>query len=72
MKKKETRLAKPSRSRRRSDGSHIAETALSPDVVPPPAPERRPLQRYEDWVPCSNVFVTFGQLKPSKAGTKTI
>jgi uncharacterized protein YjbJ (UPF0337 family) len=43
------RLAKPSRSRRRSDGSHVIETALIPDVVPPAAPERRPRQRYEDW-----------------------
>ena len=30
-----TRLAKPSRSRRSSDGSHVTETALIPDVVPP-------------------------------------
>src|SRR6202048_2759923 len=45
----QTRLAKPSRSRRRSDGSHVTETALIPDVVPPAAPERRPRQRYEDW-----------------------
>jgi uncharacterized protein YjbJ (UPF0337 family) len=43
----QTRLAKPSRSRRRSGGSHVTETALVPDVVPPAAPERRP--RYEDW-----------------------
>jgi uncharacterized protein YjbJ (UPF0337 family) len=45
----QTRLAKPSRSRRRSDGSHVTETALIPDVVPPAAPQRRPRQRYEDW-----------------------
>jgi uncharacterized protein YjbJ (UPF0337 family) len=45
----QTRLAKPSRSRGRSDGSHATETALIPDVVPPAAPERRPRQRYEDW-----------------------
>src|SRR6202040_2009281 len=45
----QTRLAKPSRSRRRSDGSHVTETALIPDVVPPAALERRPRQRYEDW-----------------------
>ena len=45
----QTRLAKPSRSRRRSDGSHVTETALIPDVVPPAAPERRPRQRYEEW-----------------------
>ena len=45
----QTRLAKPSRSRRRSDGSHVTETALIPDVVPPAVPERRPRQRYEDW-----------------------
>src|SRR3984893_16187448 len=45
----QTRLAKPSRSRRRSDGSHVTETALIPDVVPPAAPEHRPRQRYQDW-----------------------
>src|SRR5580704_18900258 len=45
----QTRLAKPSRSRRRSDGSYVSETALIPDVVPPAAPERLPRQRYEDW-----------------------
>jgi hypothetical protein len=37
-------LAKPSRSRRRSDGSHVTETALIPDVVLP-----GPRQCYEDW-----------------------
>jgi hypothetical protein len=63
------RLAKPSRSRRRSDGSHVTETALIPDVVLPAASQRRPRQRYEDWGR-SNVSVTFGQLKPSKAGQK--
>ena len=41
----QTRLAKPSRSRGRSDGSHATETALIPDVVPPATPERRPQQR---------------------------
>src|SRR3984893_16122644 len=45
----QTRLAKPSRSRRRSDGSHVTETALIPHVVPPAAPVRRPRPRYEDW-----------------------
>jgi hypothetical protein len=45
----QTRLAKPSRSRRPSDGSHVTETALIPDVVPHAALERRPRQRYEDW-----------------------
>jgi uncharacterized protein YjbJ (UPF0337 family) len=40
----QTRLAKPSRSRRRR-----AETALISDVVPPAAPERRPRERYDDW-----------------------
>ena len=45
----QTRLAKPSRSRRRSDGSHVTETALIPDVVLPAASKRRPRQRYEDW-----------------------
>ena len=45
----QTRLAKPSRSRRRSDGSHVTETALISDVVPPAAPERRPREHYDDW-----------------------
>ena len=44
-----TRLAKPSRSRRRSDGSHVTETDLISDVLPPAAAERRPRQRYGDW-----------------------
>jgi uncharacterized protein YjbJ (UPF0337 family) len=45
----QTRLAKPSHSRRRSDGGHVTETALIPDVVPSAAPQRRPRQRYGDW-----------------------
>lgn len=43
------RLAKPSRSRRRSDGSHVTETALISGVMPSAAPQRRPRQRYGDW-----------------------
>ncbi len=39
-----TRLAKPSRSRRSSDG--ITETDLISDILPPAAAERRPRQRY--------------------------
>ena len=42
-----TRLAKPSRSRRSSDG--ITETDLISDILPPAAAERRPRQRYGDW-----------------------
>jgi hypothetical protein len=45
----QTKLAKPSRSRRCSDGRHVTETALIPEVVPPAASQRRPRQRYEDW-----------------------
>ena len=44
-----TRLAKPSRSRRSSDGSHVTETDLISDILPPAAAERRPRQRYGDW-----------------------
>ena len=36
-----TRLAKPSRSRRSSDGSHVTETDLISDILPPAAAERR-------------------------------
>jgi uncharacterized protein YjbJ (UPF0337 family) len=36
----QTRLATPSRSHRRSDGSHVTETALIPDVVPHPSAGR--------------------------------
>ncbi len=65
----QTRLAKPSRSRKRS----VTETALIPDVVPPAAPERRPRQRYEDWGDHVPMFLLHSvTLKPSKAGTKTI
>jgi hypothetical protein len=45
----QTRLVKPSRSRSRSDGRNVTETALIPEVVPPAASQRRPRQRYEDW-----------------------
>jgi hypothetical protein len=45
-------VAKPSRSRRRSYGNRVTETALISDVVPPAAPERRPRQRYGDWGFC--------------------
>jgi uncharacterized protein YjbJ (UPF0337 family) len=45
----QTRLAKPSRSRRRRDDSHVTETDLISDVLPPAAAERRPRQRYGDW-----------------------
>jgi hypothetical protein len=38
-----------SQTRRRSDGSHVTETALIPEVVPPAASQRRPRHRYEDW-----------------------
>ena len=44
-----TRLAKPSRSRRSGDGSHVTETDLISDILPPAAAERRPRQRYGDW-----------------------
>jgi uncharacterized protein YjbJ (UPF0337 family) len=44
----QTRPAKPSRSRRCSDGSHVTETALISDVVPSAAPQRRTRQRYGD------------------------
>jgi uncharacterized protein YjbJ (UPF0337 family) len=68
----QTRLAKPSRSRRRSDGSHVTETALIPDVVPPAAPERRPRQRYEDWGDHVPMFLLHS-VSPShpKPGLKT-
>jgi hypothetical protein len=67
------RDAKPSRSRRRSDGSHVTETALIPDVVPPAAPQRRPRQRYENWGDHVPMFLLHSvTLKPSKTGTKTI
>jgi uncharacterized protein YjbJ (UPF0337 family) len=69
----QTRLAKPSPSRRRSDGRHVTETALIPDVVPPAAPERRPRQRYEDWGDHVPMFLLHSvTLKASKAETKTI
>jgi uncharacterized protein YjbJ (UPF0337 family) len=68
----QTRLAKPSRSRRRSDGSHVTETALIPDVVPPAAPERRPRQHYEDWGDHVPMFLLHS-VSPShpKPGLKT-
>ena len=69
----QTRLAKTSRSRRRSDGSHVTETALIPDVVPPAAPERRPRQRYEDWGDHVPMFLLHSvSSSHPKPGTKTI
>src|ERR1700730_9217677 len=41
-----TRLAKPSRSRRSSDGSHVTETDLISRKLSAAAAERRPRQRY--------------------------
>jgi len=65
----QTRLAKPSRPRRRSDGSHVIERALIPDVVPPPAPKRR--KRYEDWGDHVPMFLLHSvTLKLSKAGQR--
>ena len=67
-----TRLAKPSRSRRSSDGVYhrdgfdLRYFAACRSRAPATAALWR-LGR-----PCSDVSVTFGQLKPSKAGTKTI
>jgi uncharacterized protein YjbJ (UPF0337 family) len=69
----QTRLAKPSRSRRHDDGSHVTETALIPDVVPPATPERRPQQRYEDWGDHVPMFLLHSvSSSHSKPGPKTI
>jgi uncharacterized protein YjbJ (UPF0337 family) len=69
----QTRLAKPSRSRRRIDGSHVTETALISDVVPSAAPQRRTRQRYGDWGDHVPMFLLHSVSSSyPKAGTKTI
>jgi uncharacterized protein YjbJ (UPF0337 family) len=69
----QTRLAKPSRSRRRSDRSHVTETALISDVVPSAAPQRRTRQRYGDWGDHVPMFLLHSvSSSHPKAGTKTI
>ena len=59
-----TRLAKPSRSRRSSDGSHVTETDLISDILPPAAAERRPRQRYGDW---ATMFQCFCYIRSAQA-----
>src|ERR1700675_4921701 len=68
---RKTSPTEPSRSRRPSDGSHVTETALIPDVVPHAAPERRPRQRYEDWGDHVPMFLLHS-VSSSHPGTKTI
>jgi uncharacterized protein YjbJ (UPF0337 family) len=67
----QTRPAKPSRSRRCSDGSHVTETALISDVVPSAAPQRRTRQRYGDWGDHVPMFLLHSvSSSHPKAGTK--
>ena len=71
-----TRLAKPSRSRRSSDGSHVTETDLISDILPPAAAERRPRQRYGDWGDHVPMFLLHSGALPSapppRAGAKSL